>query len=132
MWPPDYCTVQILARLRVQTPFTHSCLSPSPSKLFVLSEGTVGWLSSVKANSGIAPVILHVGMRWKKMVSFMHWPLYPQYPLKCCAAGATPELVPMFCREGKSHASPSNHNQDCPEHSSVTALTVIWYSQLVQ
>jgi hypothetical protein len=52
-------------------------LPPSPSRLLVLNEGTV-ILCAVKANSGTAPVILNDTIRWRKMVRFMHWPLYPR------------------------------------------------------
>jgi hypothetical protein len=32
-------------------------------------------------SEGIAPHILDLGTRWRWVVSFMPWPLYPQYPL---------------------------------------------------
>lgn len=108
--------------------------SPSPSKLLVPSEGTV-ILCTVKANSSIVPVILNVVTGWRKMVSFVHRPLYPRkktpVPFEKVCRGAIPELVLMFCREGKSHASPSSHNQDCLAHSPVTAL-VLTSSAVIQ
>jgi hypothetical protein len=100
-------------------------LSPSPCRRLVLSKGTV-ILCAVKANSGIAPVILNDGTRWRKTVSFMPRPLYPRKNSSAFCESvqrAIPKLVLMFCREGKSHASPSNHKQDCLDHSPVTALS---------
>jgi len=132
MWPDDDCTVQLLAQFTVHI---HLIFSPSPSRLLVLSEGTV-ILCAVRANSGIAPVILNDVTRWRKMVSFMHWLLYPKKNSSTLRKGV---------QEGDTRASP-----DIPQARTISCLSqqseprlsspqsshctdrVIWDSQAVQ
>jgi len=83
---------------------------------------------------GVIPVI-NLDTRWRWMVNFTPWPLYPHRKSLWYAMnrrlGGLQELVWTFWRRGKPVASAGNWNPDHQGYSLVTVLTTVcWLHSL--
>ena len=88
-----------------------------------------------RGSKGVIPLILNLDMRWRWMVNFTPWQLYPYrknlwHGLNR-GLGELQELVWTFWRSGKPVSPAGNWNPDHAGHSLFTVLTTLcWLHSL--